>query len=238
MKYVGLIFLCFISLVAYVIVGNWVYYSLIKINNTVDTGSGYGFNVGDSKLISYRKANKLIEQGEILGFDGVYPKETYNFVYNWQKIERVEEFFHRWDYWILTRLETHPSERIDFGFENGVLNMIGDAANRGFISLNAWPPKSSSGSIELEIGDTYSNVYDKLFKISKLSPQIRIQAANLSTYKLPKNALAEEYYLVKDYSFWKFRVSASYFSNSITLTFNANDELIQIHRNRYAFELP
>lgn len=238
MKYLAFIFLGLISLVVFLVIGLWVFYSFVEINHTIDSDGGYGFSIGDSKALSYQKANSLIEQGELVGFDYVYPKETYNLTYSPQNIERVKEHFHRWDYWVLTGIETPQSERVDFGFENGVLNKIRDVGNGDYISLDNWPLKIPKSSSKIKIGDTSSIVYEKLLSINETYPQLRIEAANLSTYRLPSGALTEEYYLVKDYINWNFRVSSNFFSNSITLTFNENDELIQIHRNRYAFELP
>jgi len=237
-KYLFLSVLGIISLLVLLLVSFWAYYSLVKINNSVESGEGYGFEIGASKVESFKTARHLIEQKEIVGFQYAYPKETYDLIYNPQEISKIKEYFNRWDYWILTGVKTTQSSRIDFGFENGSLSRIGKVGKGAFIPINNWPEDASNSIEVIEIGDSYSTVYEKLEALKDNFPLAKVEAANLSTYKLPKHASPEEYYLVKDFKIWNFRVNSSFFSNSITLSFDDNDKLIKIHRNRYAFELP
>jgi hypothetical protein len=237
-KYLFFSVLGIISLLVLLLVGFWAYYSFIKINNTIDSGEGYGFKIGASKIESYKIANLLIEQNEITGFQFVYPRETYDLIYSPQEISKVKEYFHRWDYWVLTDAKTPQSSRVDLGFENGSLTRLGKVGNGEFIPINNWPEGVPNGIEVIRIGDSQASVHEKLEAVQDNFPLARIKAANLSSYKLPNYALPDEYYLVEDYMSWDFRVNTSFFSNSITLFFDENDKLINIHRNRYAFELP
>ena len=220
------------------IAGFYAFHTITIINKTIDQGEGYGFNIGDSKVESYQKLEKLIETNKVVGFGYMYPQEVFNQFYSPQEIYKVKEDFHRWGYWVINGVEEFQSNRIDFGFENGVLNQILNVGDGSFVSQTKWP-ESSSNSIEvINVGDSYSSVYQKLNAVSKNHPLVRIEAANLSSYKLPKLASKDEFYLIKDFNRWNVRVSPYFFSNSITLSFDEDDELIEIHRNRYYLEFP
>jgi len=227
-----------IALLVLLITGFYAFHTLTIINKTIDNGEGYGFNIGDSKVESYQKLEKLIETNEVVGFGYMYPRETYNQFYSPQEIYKVKKDFHRWAYWIITGVEEFKANRIDFDFENGVLNKIRDVGDGSFVLLTHWPETSSNDIDVINIGDSYSSAYQKLEAVNKNYPLVRIEAANLSSYKLPELASKDEYYLVKDFNRWNFRVSPHFFSNSITLSFDEDGKLIEIHRNRYYLEFP
>lgn len=229
-----------IALLVLLIAGFWAFHTLTIINNTIDSGEGYGFNIGDSKVESYQKLEKLIATNEVVGFgySYMYAKESYNQFYSPQEIYKVKENFHRWGYWVLTGVEEFQATRIDFDFENSVLSKIRDVGEGDFVLLTQWPETSVSNIDVINIGDSYSSAYQKLETVNKNYPLLRIEVANLSSYKLPKFASKDEYYLVKDFNRWNLRVSPHFFSNSITLYFDEHDKLNKIHRNRYYLEFP
>jgi hypothetical protein len=237
-KYFVFSVLGIISFFILTLVGMWAFYALIKINETVVTGEAYGFKIGDSKVACYQALNKLIANDKVMGFEYVNPKETYDFVYQPQKIEKIELLFPRWDYWVLTGVEDLQSDRVDFRFDHEILNDIRKVGGVNVVSLSTWPVTRLDKLEIIESGDSYQLVYEKLLALQERFPLIRIAAANLSTYKLPKHAYSNEYYLVKDYSNWRVRVSHHFFSNSITLYFDEYNNLSKVHRNRTAFELP
>ncbi|WP_340676763.1 hypothetical protein [Paraglaciecola sp.] len=227
-----------IALLVLLIVGLWAFHTITIIDNTIDNGEGYGFNIGDSKVDSYKKLKKLIETNEVVGFGYMYPKEVYSHFYSPQEIYKVKNDFHRWSYWIITGVEKLQANRIDLDFENGELNEIRNVGDGSFVSLSHWPESSFSNIDVLNIGDSYSSAYQKLEAIYKSYPLVRVGAAGFDSYKLPKLASKDEYYLVKDFNRWNLRVSPRFFSNSITLSFDEDGKLIEIYRNRYYLEFP
>jgi len=228
----------FIALIVFLIVGLWAFYSIVEINHTIYNGEGYGFEIGDSKVRSYEKATSLIEQDKLVGFDLMYAQQVYKEFYSPQDINQINEYFDRWDYWVISGLKGVDNDSVQLGFKFNQLNIIGYAEDGRFKSIGSWPNNEPTNSRKLLIGDSYPLVYEKLLEIANERSTLKVQPANLSNYRLPESADAKDYYLVKDFKRWTFRVGESFFSNSLTLTFNENDEIVKIHRNRYAFELP
>ena len=127
-----------------------------------------------------------------------------------QDINLVKYYFHRWDYWVLTDVDELTSLRVGLGFVDGLLSKIRSIGSDKLISLDNWRQGASNGADEIKLGDPYAIVYEKLLKISHSHPKIKVQAANLSRYRLPELALCHEFYLVKNFNNWNLRVSPNF----------------------------
>ena len=215
----------------------WGYFTLVKTIDTVTQGNAYGFVIGENKQLSYQRINNLVSRQQIKGFDFARNLEQSTLAHQPQKVAQVAALFHRWETWIVYS-DSAQSSRIDFHFENNQLATINVIEKGKVVRLEQWPQIQADTSNSVVLNMAYSQVYAMLIKLEQHYPDLTIHAATSSRRILPKRMTLKEYGLVADLDIWHLRVSERFFSNSITLTFNQDDKLIKVHRNRIAFELP
>ena len=205
------------------------------IDDTVNTGSAYGFTIGQSKHEAYRIIQNKYRDGEISKIDTIQDRESEHALHPWlnnefQNIHEVKERFNEWSDWSIW----NKSQLLAIvKWDGDYVSWVGKPRELG----GRWQPEN----IDLAIsrGDSYEGVFQFLQELKAYSKykDIALKTGWMAR-RQPTKFTSIEYKLIETHDNWTlvYGKKNSYF-DTITLAFE-NEVLIEIHRHRQNFELP
>ncbi len=208
------------------------------IDDTVTTGSAYGFTIGQTKTESYRLAREKFGRGEIVGIDNNRGREEELLRSPWLEIEfhsvsAVADRFDQWNHWGLWLREDDPSLLAIVKWHGDRVSGVGSPGTLG----DTW--KADGVDVSIRTGQTYAEVYETLKVLDQSSgfEDLALRTGWMAR-RQPVDFTEAEFPLVEPCDEWTLLVDEewSYF-NTIELRF-AEGALKAINRHRQYFELP
>ena len=210
------------------------------IDETLTSGSGYGFTIGQSKRQVYEAAGQELRAGRIVSINTVDDREEEIKAHPWLEddltVADARERFTRWDHWALWlyRPGGHPSLLALIVFDGDELSGVGQPGQLG----PRWHPPNFP-SLGVHQGQTRDEVFAVIEALSRSSGYngLRLSTGWMAR-RQPKTFAMAELQLVEADDDWTLLVGPerSYF-NTIRLRF-ADGKLVEIHRHRQYFEVP
>ncbi len=228
------------------------------INETVTTGSAYGFTIGSSREQVYETVQSKLEAGELVtrhtsdygGAGGIWLGER------WDDFAQLEDIrldqFRQWKYWELWRKVTpNPNPLlsplksvVDFSFEGERVfqltlrsydKPVGPEDNRSHsITKDVVKIPLQDRRVVVRSGQTYEEIYQTLMTLPQQDSEFWVRGRY---HRSLRNWSDEEFTIAREWSVW----SLSYEENppldghnKIRLEFE-NDQLKEINRWRRYF---
>lgn len=246
--------LIFLGIALLIPIGIIVFLVFTHINETVESGSAYGFTIGQSKQEAYKIARGQFERGEIIKMSTSINWETSKFLYpktvEHLTMKEVERWSNLWDKWELEQdddgdgVGDEGSLMVVIKFHGPKVSEIRlpiyldgtlDSLSRNH---DRWLVPGLEKGFTVSVGQTYEKVFQFLKSLSE-SPGYE---SLVLTIKLtpalwqPLRFTKKEFRLVEPYDAWTlYKSDPTPGSNNIELIFKDN-HLQKIRRYRLFFE--
>ncbi|MEM7281373.1 MAG: hypothetical protein AAF438_07075 [Pseudomonadota bacterium] len=220
------------------IVGSYLAYLYITyIDQTVTSGSAYGFTVGQSKIEAYQIAYEKFQAEEIVRIQTVRSREVELKRHPWlrekfHRLEDVQEHFDQWNHWSVWLRALEPQLLAVIEWQGTAVSGVGKPGALGQL----WQPEVGRASTEIAAGDSYEDAYSALHALAKVSGyEELVVRTGWMARRQPTYLTQEEFRFVEFYDEWRLYVGSAF--NTIQLSFDGG-KLQEIHRHRQHFELP